>query len=61
VVEKTKQPMTYRSEIAAAVHEIMEGVSKACLIDKRTMREFDKSCLSPALPMALEEIKVIQE
>jgi DNA-binding transcriptional regulator YiaG len=52
VVEKTKQAKTYRSEIAASVHEMMEGVYDAGLIDKQTMREFDESCLSPALPIS---------
>jgi putative transcriptional regulator len=62
VVEKTtKQTRTYRSEIAASVHEMMEGVYDAGLIDKQTMREFDESCPSPALPIAPKEIKAIRE
>ena len=56
MVERTKQTRTYRSEIAASVHEMMEGVFNVGLIDKQTMRAFDELCLSPALPMAPEEI-----
>jgi putative transcriptional regulator len=40
---------------------MMEGVYNAGLIDKQTMREFDESCLAPAMPMAPEEIKAIRE
>lgn len=61
MVEKTKQIRTYRSEIAASVHEMMEGVYDVGLIDKQTMREFDESCLSPALPKAPEEIRTIRD
>jgi len=60
-VQKAKPAKTYRSEIAASVHEMMEGVYDAGLIDKRTMREFDESCLAPAQPMAPEEIRAIRE
>ncbi len=51
MVEKVKPTKIYRSEIAASVHEMLEGVYDAGLIDKQTMREFDESCLSPALLM----------
>jgi putative transcriptional regulator len=40
---------TYRSEIAASVHETMEGLSRIGLIGAATMSEFDKSCLAPAI------------
>jgi putative transcriptional regulator len=56
VVEKTKQARTYRSEIAASVHEMMEGIFDAGLIEKQTMREFDDSCLSPAFPLPPEAL-----
>jgi len=61
VTEKSKPPRTYRNEVAASVHEMMEGVYSAGLIDKQTMREFDESCLSPALPIPPEEIRAIRE
>jgi len=36
---------TYRSEIAAAVHETVEGMHDAGVVDKQTMLEFDASYL----------------
>lgn len=38
----------YRSEIAAAVHETVQGLDAAGLVSKRTMAAFDASCLVPA-------------
>jgi putative transcriptional regulator len=52
---------TYRSEAFAAIHETAEGFHEAGMIDKRTMREFDESCLAPAEPLAPEEIREIRE
>lgn len=52
---------TYRNEIAAAVHETVEGMHDAGVVDKQTMREFDASCLTAAAPLPPEEIKAIRE
>lgn len=52
---------TYRSEIAAAVHETVEGMHDAGLVDKQTMRGFDASCLTSATQMAPDEIRAIRE
>lgn len=52
---------TYKSEASAAIHEMMEGFHQSGLIDKRTMREFDESCLTPAEPLAPEEIRALRE
>ena len=54
-------PRPNKSEALAAVHEMMEGLHDAGAIDKRTMREFDDSCLAPAIPLAPDEIKAIRE
>lgn len=51
----------YRSEIAAAVHEMAEGFHDAGLIDKQTMREFDDSCIAAAVQLPPEEIKALRE
>ncbi len=59
-MSKTKAK-TYKSEAMAAVHEMMEGLHDAGSIDKRTMREFDDACLTPAPVLAPEEIKAIRE
>ena len=47
----------YRSEASAAIHEMAEDLYRSGHIDKRTMREFDESCLAPAEPLAPEEIR----
>jgi putative transcriptional regulator len=54
----TKQ---YRSRIMAAIHETAEDLHAAGLIDKRTMREFDASCLTPVRPLSAEEIRALRE
>ena len=51
----------YRSEIASAMHGMVEGFERAGLVDKRTMRRFDASCLIPAHALAPEEIRAIRE
>lgn len=58
---KKAETKAYRSEIAASVHEMVEGFAAAGVIDKRTMREFDADCLVPAQPLPPEEIKAIRE
>lgn len=52
---------TYKSEIMAAVHDMMEGAHEIGAIDKQTMREFDEACLSPAPALRPEEIRAIRE
>lgn len=52
---------TYRSEIAAAVHEVAEGLYESGIIGKTTKREFDESCLAPPQDMAPADIKKIRE
>jgi putative transcriptional regulator len=45
----------------AAVHETASGHYDAGLMDKRTMREFDKKYLTPVVPMPPEQIQKIRE
>lgn len=56
-----KAVKTYRSEIAAAVHQTVEDIHEVGLVDKQTMREFDESCLARATALPPEEIKAIRE
>jgi putative transcriptional regulator len=56
-----KPRKSYRSEISAVVHEMVEGFHEAGLVDKQTMREFDASCLVKVEPLPPEEIKAIRE
>ena len=46
----------YKSKIAAAVHEPLLDARDAGVIDKRTMRQFDESCLTPAELLSAREI-----
>jgi putative transcriptional regulator len=52
---------TYKSEALASIHEMMEGFHQSSAVDKRTMREFDEACLTPAEPLPPEEIRAIRE
>lgn len=44
---------SYRSNVFAAVHEMMEGLHEVGAIDKQTMHEFDEACLTPVHVKAL--------
>jgi putative transcriptional regulator len=51
----------YRSEALASIHETMEALHEIGAIDKRTMRGFDETCLTPIRELAPHEIKEIRE
>jgi len=51
----------YRSRVMASVHETAEGLHKAGLFDKTTMREFDAACLTPVRPMSPAQIRALRE
>lgn len=52
----------FRSDISAAVHEAATDLYDIGMITSKTMREFDKSCLTVVEPLSPEEIaKVRQE
>ena len=53
----TKQ---YRSEALAAAHEAALGLAEAGVMSKRTMKAFDKMCLTPVEDLAPEEIREIR-
>ena len=50
----------YRSDAFAAIHETMEALHAVGAVDKRTMREFDDSCLMPVQVLSPEEIKCLR-
>lgn len=50
----------YKSKIAAAMHETMEGFYNSGVIDKKTMREFDELCLTPVRPFTPEDIQKLR-
>ena len=49
---------TYRSKISAAVHETMADLHEIGLLDKKTMREFDTSCLTEVEKLSPKDVLV---
>jgi hypothetical protein len=45
---KNRDANGYRSEIAAAVHEMMSDAHDAGVVSRATLRSFDEACLEPA-------------
>ena len=52
--------LTYKSAIAAAAHESMEGLYNSGVIAKKTMREFDDLCLTPVREFTPEDIQKLR-
>ncbi|WP_309735430.1 DNA-binding transcriptional regulator [Chamaesiphon sp. OTE_75_metabat_556] len=50
-----------KSAILEAVHETAKGLHKVGVMDRVTLREFDRMCLSPVEPLEPEKIKQIRE
>ncbi len=50
-----------RSPILDAVHETANGLFKAGVMDRVTLREFDRLCLPPIEPLEPEQIKRLRE
>jgi hypothetical protein len=44
-------PKSYVTPTLADIHEMMSDLHDARVIDKKTMREFDESCLTPIVDM----------
>lgn len=51
----------YRSDAFAAIHETMEALHEVGAIDKRTMRDFDETCISPVKTLSPAEIRALRE
>lgn len=51
----------YKSDALAALHESMEGLHRSGVITKKTMREFDRSCLEDLPDLTPKEIKALRE
>lgn len=54
-------PKKYRSEALSSVHEAMEGLYGAGIINKQTLRDFDEACLTPVIELSPDEIRAIRE
>lgn len=55
------KPRSYKSKVSAAIHEMALDLYDAGLIDKRSMRHFNKSCLTPIREFTPDEIKALSE
>ena len=51
----------YRSKISASVHEAMRDLHEIGLVDKKTMRRFDASCLTEIRELSAQAIKMLRE
>jgi putative transcriptional regulator len=52
---------TYKSNIKAAIHQTASDLYEAGLMDKKTMRRFDASCLTTVEDFTGEEIRELRE
>jgi putative transcriptional regulator len=50
----------YKSAAFAALHENMSDLHKIGAIDNRTMREFDRACLTPVMKLSPAAIRRIR-
>jgi putative transcriptional regulator len=50
----------YKSEALAAVHESMTDIHKIGAIDSKTIREFDRACLTPVLKLSPAAIRRVR-
>src|SRR5262245_39313821 len=51
----------YRSKISGAIHEAMQDAYDAGVVGKRTLREFDASCLTAARPLSARAIRQLRQ
>lgn len=52
---------TYKSEALEAIHSTVSDMYDVGVIDKKTMRKFDQSCLTPIHAFLPDEIKALRE
>lgn len=50
-----------KSDILDAVHDTAKGLHAADVMDRVTLREFDRLCLPPVEPLEPEQIKRLRE
>lgn len=53
--------MRYRSRAMASIHETVEGLHAAGVLDRKTLRRFDAACLTPVRPMTPADIRALRE
>ena len=50
----------YRSDALGAIHEAACDLHDNGVMDKRTLRKFDRMCLTPVYPMRPEDIRALR-
>jgi putative transcriptional regulator len=61
MIKKKTKAGKYRSHMSAAIHETAAGLHRIGLMDKKTMHEFDASCLAAVEPLSPKEILAIRK
>lgn len=51
----------YKTDILRSVHRAMSDLADIDVVDKTTMREFDRMCLTKAMKLSAREIRAIRE
>lgn len=51
----------YRSKPLQALHETVQGLHRLGLLDTKTMREFDASCLTAVEPLSPRQISSVRK
>lgn len=54
-------PKKFRSKIAEAMHGTVSGLHKAGLVDVRTMRSFDRRCLTEVAELSARQIAALRK
>ena len=52
---------TTKSKILAAVHEAIADAHDVGVVDKKTLREFDASCLTPVEKLTAKDVAALRE
>lgn len=52
---------TYKSDVSASIHALAHALHSVGAIDKKTMRRFDHSCLTPVHHFSAEAIRALRE
>src|SRR5215467_14193108 len=61
MIKKKNKVGKYRSPLSDAIHETAAGLHRIGLMDKATMRDFDRSCLTTVEPLSAKEIVAIRK
>jgi putative transcriptional regulator len=54
-------PAKYRSDALRALHQTVSGLRGAGLIDAKTMRDFDASCLTTVKDLSAKQIAAVRK